>query len=135
MLIKKMTDLDPRLLKRYHTLVQEQMNAHKLSAGLKSLSHKISSFASTQAAWRFYANQEISLSALQEPLTAVAHRGITTDCKQFALCAHDWARLPYKHLNKKDTYATHKADVGYDLQSSLILNDQSGEPIAPVALR
>jgi len=29
----------------------------------------------------------------------------------------------------------HDTDVGYDLQSSLILSDQTGQPLAPVAQR
>jgi hypothetical protein len=107
-----------------------------LSAGLKALPDKISSFASTQAAWRFYANESVSLSVLQEPLTAAAHEGIAEHCSQYALCVHDWSRLSYKHANKPDTYAvTHDTDIGYDLQTSLIVSDQTGQPLAPVAQR
>lgn len=107
-----------------------------LSAGLKALPDKISSFASTQAAWRFYQNESVSLSKLQEPLTAAAHEGIAEHCSQYALCVHDWSHLNYKHINKTDTYAiTHETDVGYDLQTSLIVSDQNGQPLAPVAQR
>ncbi|MDD2722815.1 MAG: hypothetical protein PHH59_02165 [Methylovulum sp.] len=31
--------------------------------------------------------------------------------------------------------ATHETDVGYDLQSSLIVSDRTGLPLAPVAQR
>jgi hypothetical protein len=111
-------------------------SSEPLSAGLKALPDKISSFASTQAAWRFYANESVSLPILQEPLTAAAHEGIARHCSQYALCVHDWSRLSYKHLNKTDTYAiTHETDVGYDLQSSLIVSDRTGLPLAPVAQR
>jgi len=111
-------------------------SSEPLSAGLKALPDKISSFASTQAAWRFYANGSVSLSVLQEPLTAAAHDGIAKHCGQYALCVHDWSRLSDKHLNKTDTYAvTHPTDVGYDLQSSLIVSDLTGLPVAPVAQR
>jgi hypothetical protein len=113
------------------------MNAsERLSAGLKALPNKISSFASTQAAWRFYGNESVSLSMLQEPLTVAAHEGIAKHCSQYALCVHDWSRLSYKHQNKTDTFAiTHETDVGYDLQTSLIVSDRNGEPLAPVAQR
>jgi hypothetical protein len=113
------------------------MNASEaLSAGLKAIPNKISSFASTQAAWRFYKNEAVSLAKLQEPLTIAAHEGIAKYCKDYALCVHDWSRLSYKHANKTDTYAiTHATDIGYDLQTSLLLSDQSGLPLAPVALR
>lgn len=113
------------------------MNAsERLSAGLKALPNKTSSFASTQAAWRFYGNESVTLQALQQPLTAAAHEGIVQHCREYALCVHDWSRLSYKHLNKSDTYAiTHEQDVGYDLQTSLIVSDQTGQPLAPVAQR
>ena len=113
------------------------MNAsEKLGAGLKALPDKADSFASTQAAWRFYANEAVTLSKLQEPLTAAAHAGIGRHCERYALCVHDWSRLSYKHRNKADTYAiTHATDVGYDLQTSLIVSDRDGQPLAPVAQR
>ena len=100
---------------------------------MKALPNKISSFASTQAASRFYQNESVSLSKLQEPLTAAAHEGIAEHCSQYALCVHDWSHLSFKHANKTDTYAM--TDVGYDLQTSLIVSDQNGQPLAPVAQR
>lgn len=103
---------------------------------MKALPNKISSFASTQAAWRFYQTESVSLSKLQETLTAAAHEGIAEHCSQYALCVHDWSHLSFKHANKTDTYAiTHETDVGYDLQTSLIVSDQNGQPLAPVAQR
>lgn len=129
--------VDARLTARYKQMVIEHTKAsEKLSAGLKSIPDKVSSFASTQAAWRFYANENITLQTLQEPLTAAVHDGIERSCKQYALSIHDWSRLAFKHENKKDTYAiTHATDIGYDLQSSLIINDQDGTPIGPAAHR
>ena len=111
------------------------MNASEaLSAGLKAIPNKISSFASTQAAWRFYKNEAIALSKLQEPLTAAAHAGIKQQCGEYALCVHDWSKLRYRHRNKPDIYPrTHPDDLGYELQTSLILSDQTGNPIAPLA--
>ena len=68
-------------------------------AGLKALPDKISSFASTQAAWRFYQNETVTLQTLQEPLTAAAHEGIETRCDQYGLCLHDWSKISYKHTS------------------------------------
>jgi hypothetical protein len=118
--------------------VAEHLNAtDTLSAGLRALANTNTSFASTQAAWRFYKNDKVSLTKLHEPLLIAAHEGIATQCARYALCVHDWSRLNYrKHTSKRDTYPiTHEMDVGYDLQSSLILCDQTGQPIAPVAQR
>ena len=76
------------------------------------------------------------MQKLQEPLTASACDGISKYCNRYALCVHDWSHLSYKHRNKSDTYEiTHKTDIGYDLQTSLIVSDISGLPIAPVAQR
>lgn len=108
------------------------------AAGLRALPIKgKNSFASTQAAWRFYHNEKVTLAKLAEPLLEAAQAGVTSRCKQYALCAHDWSRLNYrKHTRKADRYQiTHETDVGYDLQSSLLIDDQSGQPIAPVAQR
>jgi len=95
---KTLSGVDPRLTKRHQQLVLEHLNAsERLSAGLKALPNKSSSFASTQAAWRFYGNESISLQVLQEPLTAAAHEGIAQHCRAYALCVHDWSHLNYKH--------------------------------------
>ena len=108
-----------------------------LSAGLRALPNKSTSFASTQAAWRFYKNDSVSLTKLHEPLLIAAHESVARYCSAYALCVHDWSRLNYrKHASKLDKYPiTHETDVGYDLQSSLILSDQTGQPLAPVAQR
>ena len=134
---KKRLDVEPRLGRRYERLVAEHLNASsRLSAGLKALPDRVSSFSSTQAAWRFYANDEVTLSKLQEPLTQAALEGIEQHCDDYALCIHDWSRLSYKHANKPDTYAvTHETDIGYDLQTSLVVSDRQGQPLAPVAQR
>ena len=134
-MLKKLTNLDARLCCRYEQLVTESLNASAgLSAGLKAIPNKISSFASTQAAWRFYKNEAVTLSKLQEHLTAAAHAGIKQQCGEYALCVHDWSKLRYRHRNQSDIYpSTHPDDLGYELQTSLILSDQTGNPIAPVA--
>lgn len=126
------------MAKRYQQLVEESMNANDaLSSGLRPLPKNITSFASTQAAWRFYKNDSVTLEKLQEPLLQAAHESILSYCKNYALCIHDWSRLNYrKHQNKLDKYQiSHETDVGYDLQSSLLVSDKTGLPLAPVAQR
>ena len=114
------------------------MNANDvLSSGLRPLPKDITSFASTQAAWRFYKNDSVTLEKLQEPLLQAAHESILNYCKDYTLCIHDWSRLNYrKHQSKRDKYQiSHETDVGYDLQSSLLISDKTGLPLAPVAQR
>jgi len=126
------------LAKRYKQLVGESLNSNDaLSSGLRPLPTEITSFASTQAAWRFYKNDSVTLQKLQEPLLQAAHDNAVTHCKDYALIIHDWSRLNYrKHQSKLDKYQiSHETDVGYDLQSSLLISDKTGLPLAPVALR
>lgn len=126
------------MAKRYQQLVGESLNTNDaLSSGLRPLPNEVTSFASTQAAWRFYKNDSVTLQKLQEPLLQAAHDNVVTHCKEYALIIHDWSRLNYrKHQSKQDKYQiSHKTDVGYDLQSSLLISDKNGLPLAPVAQR
>ena len=118
-------------------MIEHLNSTDTLSAGLRALPDKNASFASTQAAWRFYKNDSVSLTKLHEPLLIAAHESVARHCSDYALCVHDWSRLNYrKHTSKLDKYQiTHETDVGYDLQSSLILSDQTGQPLAPAAQR
>ena len=60
--------LEPRLRRRYHQLVQEQLHvSQSVAAGLNALPGAASSFASTQAAWRFYNNPDVTLPASPNP--------------------------------------------------------------------
>ena len=87
MIIKKLIDVDPRIDKRYQQLVTEHLNStDTLSAGLKAIPDKNTSFASTQAAWRFYKNDSVTLKKLHAPLLTAAHSNIGLHCHQYALC-------------------------------------------------
>lgn len=129
-------DLELRHKRRYEQLVRSHMiKSDELSAGVKSSLKSTQSFNETQAAWRFFNNERCKLDELAKPL--VAH-GIkhSEDCGQYGLIAHDWSGLSYKkHTSKKDRYGVHNnEEYGYELQASLLLNDETGSPIAPIAL-
>ncbi|MDI1230204.1 MAG: hypothetical protein PSV18_03760 [Methylobacter sp.] len=50
------------MAKRRQQLVTEHLNStDTLSAGLRALPDKSTSFASTQAAWRFYKNARVTM--------------------------------------------------------------------------
>jgi len=96
--------------------------------GTESASH-------AQALWRFLSNDQVSPECLARPLLAVAHQSVRDDCDGFALCVHDWSRINYStHTGKLDRkQMTHDTDVGYELQSSLLVSDRDGVPlVAPV---
>ncbi len=94
-----------------------------------------SSFATTQAVWRFLNNEKISFKQLNEPIQQLAFEQIDQSSHSYALIVHDWSQLQYvKHNNKTQRrQRTHQYDTGYELQSSLLVDAASGLPVAPLA--
>ena len=112
------------------------MKAHsnvnsELSAGMKALPDGGQSYAQTQALWRFLANDEVTFEKLSEPLLEMAHNAITSHCDKYVLTLHDWSRIHYGgHSSKKDRLQmTHETDIGYELQSTLLVSDRDGSPL------
>ena len=99
-----MPALEPRLQRRYVHLVNEHLRgASPLTAGPAALPRLISAFASTQAAWRFFANDSVSLSALVEPLQTAGRSALDDSPADYALLVHDWSILNYhRHTSKTD---------------------------------
>lgn len=122
--------------RRYEKLVTAHSNSTQtLAAGIKALPDGTAAFAQTQALWRFLSNERITPADLTEPLRAVAREESANGCDRQVLCVHDWSRINYHtHTGKRDrVQMTHATDVGYELQSSLLLSDRDGLPlVAPV---
>ena len=130
-------DLDSRLVKRYDKLVRSHMmNSDFLSSGVKSALHSTDSFSQTQAAWRFLNNDACNLQELIKPILKAGLEAANTHCVNYVLIAHDWSGLSYKtHTSKSDRFGIHhEKELGYELQCSLMLSDQTGVPLAPLAL-
>ncbi len=88
----------------------------------------------TQAFYRFINNDNVSIEDLSTPLIKNAKDGVGYYCDNYALVLQDWSRIAVNHANKADKLTmTHKHDVGYELQSSLVVSDRNGLPIAPIA--
>lgn len=129
--------LDPRLVKRYGTLIKEHINAMpKLAQGVKALSHHCSAWANTQAAWRFFNNEDVTFPMMSMPLIQAARQELQKCNAHYALIAHDWCRNNLrKHQAKLDkTTMSHDTDVGYELFASLLINGEDGQPLAPLGL-
>jgi Transposase DDE domain len=107
-----------------------KVNQHLATASHANLGTK-SSFAATQAAWRFYANENTSLGKLSEPLLALSCDNIAEYCENYALIVHDWSGLNYsQHDSKKDKKVLHnRYEHGYELQSSIAVSDKNGMPL------
>jgi hypothetical protein len=135
-------DLEPRLQSRYRQLVQQHSApVDPLASGLRALPNGISTFAATQAAWRFFANPKVTLQRLVEPLqeharqvTALRQRDFLASA--FVLVAHDWSWIDYNgHTSKQDRRAhSHQRAQGYELLSALAICPTNGAPIAPLNL-
>lgn len=127
--------LEPRLQARYQKLVNEHLHTSEgNAAGSRALPGVNEAFASTQAAWRFYQNEDVTLPGLMAPLQEHARQEVPVRCRRYGLVLHDWSALNYnQHTRKKDRRPISK-DLGYELAAALLLSDQTGQPLAPVSL-
>ena len=107
----------------------------ELAAGMKALPDTGKAFSHTQALWRFLANERVGAEELAGPILAMARAEVPEHCDGYALTMHDWSRLNYfGHTSKKDrVQMTHETDVGYELQSSLLVSDRDGSPLTAPA--
>ena len=110
------------------------MNQTLTTASRSPLGTK-SSFAATQAAWRFYAHEETTLNTLAKPLVTSSLEGVESYCKDYALVVHDWSILNYnRHESKTDRKVLRRSNIqGYELQTSLVLSDNNGLPLGVLA--
>ena len=116
------------------------MQAHlktnqRLATASKSTGSLGDSFATIQAAWRFYVNEKTTLSCLSQLLLEATSLGIANYCDEYALVIHDWSSVNYtKHKSKKDKKILHNEyEQGYELQSSLVVSDRNGVPVGVFA--
>jgi hypothetical protein len=118
-------------------LVVSHLSAtHRLAAGLHAEPALSSSFAATQAAWRFFANEATTLPVLAEPLCDAARAAIPEACDGYTLVPLDWSNLHLTgHAARHDRVElAHHTDLGYELLTGLALSDRDGSPIAPLCL-
>src|SRR3954464_3851358 len=128
-------EVEKRLQDRYEKLVAEHAgHAHPVASGPRVLPAESSSHAAAMAAWRFYQNPRTCFTRLAQPLLDAARDSAHSRCRDFALVAIDWSRLPYKaHSSKADrTQIGNSEDVGYKLLSALLVSDADGQPLAPL---
>jgi hypothetical protein len=83
----------------------------------------------------FLNNDEVTPKKLSEPLVAACHDALAKSEGDYALVVHDWSRINYgTHTSKKDRLQmSHAKDIGYELQSSLLVDAQNGIPLSVVA--
>lgn len=107
-----------------------------IAAGPSVLPDSVTAQAATQAAWRFFNNERVSLEALVKPLRDAGRIACGQSDSDYVLLAHDWSKLDYgKHESKHDVrQLTHKDDCGYDLTTALLVDAANGNPLAPMQM-
>ena len=117
-------------------LNQHIQHAQKTAAGPVIPAESVSSFAATQALWRFLANEQVAPAALAEPLRQPAHRYIEETHAKYVLPVIDWSKIDYKNHTAKTDVAqlTHKHDIGYELTTQLLVDAITGGTITPVQM-
>lgn len=110
--------------------------AHRVAAGLHAEPALSSSFAATQAAWRFFANDATTLPVLAGPLCDAVKAAVPETCDGHTLVALDWCNLhlPGHEAREDRVGLAHHTDLGYELLTGLALSDRDGSPIAPLCL-
>lgn len=128
--------MEPRLRHRSAVLVRQHVHAAgKLTPGPSAPAETCSAFAATQAAWRFWHNEAVTLPRLAEPLQRVA-RQWRQQSSGWAVVVHDWSVLSYPtHRGKADRVRLGpEHSLGYDLGTVLLVDGDSGAPVAPLAM-
>ncbi|MFH1268855.1 MAG: transposase [Planctomycetota bacterium] len=112
-------------------------SASRTAAGPAILPEAGSEAAVTQAMWRFLRNPRVRLPALVAPLRQVGRDACAKSPSEFVLLAHDWCKLDYaRHRSKRDKrQLTHEYDIGYDLTTALLVDAQTGSPLAPMQVQ
>lgn len=103
---------------------------------MRTLPNTNQPFAAAQAAWRFFANQTVTLPVLAEPIIARAKAASASLSVNYALVMHDFSGLNFSfHESKRDRISLYRTqDLGYFLQSALLVSDATGDPLAPLYL-
>lgn len=130
--------MERRLQKRFWGLVASHMAvASPQAAAMAKMPSAPSSFAATQAAWRFFNNERVSLHDLMVPIRDAGRQALKQHSPEYVLAVHDWSKVGCgDHTSKKDlAQLTHEHDVGYELYSCLMVDATSGIPLAPMELR
>lgn len=106
-----------------------------IEAGMKALPDGLESFSHTQAAWRFLNNPQVTPERLAGPLVSHCHIVVGQTEGDYVLSMNDWSRINYGgHSSKKDRLQmTHARDIGYELQSSLLVDAGNGKPLSVAA--
>jgi len=79
--------------------VKEQAHpARLLSAGIAALPGAGTAWASAQAAWRFFNNDDVTPAKLAGPLREAVRAGLAGDASPYVLAVIDWSKVDYRRM-------------------------------------
>jgi len=91
--------------------------------------------AATQAAYRFFNNPRVGLRTLADPLIEAAREAAKTASDRYLLAVHDWSSLKFRRQSSNpDRLPASERRGDYELYTTLLVGDRTGDPLAPVAL-
>jgi hypothetical protein len=109
--------------------------AQRLACGIRAVPGVSTALAATQAAYRFFNNSRVHLRALVDPLIEVGREAVKTACDRYVLAIHDWSSLKIRRQSSpSDRLPESERRGDYELYTTLLVGDRSGDPLAPVAL-
>jgi hypothetical protein len=119
-------------------LVKE--HAHSVNAavtGLSALPSTTKPMASVKAMSRFLNHENVTLTALIEPLQEAIQAVAAESSALVVLVVHDWSMFSFHtHTSKTDCYKrTSAKDLGYDLGTALVVDADDGRPLGPMEFR
>lgn len=91
--------------------------------------------AATQAAYRLFHNPRVALRTLADSLIEVGRDAVNTACDRYVLAVHDWSSLKFRReVRNPDCLPPSERRGDYQLYTTLLVSDRSGDPLAPVAM-
>jgi hypothetical protein len=129
--------IDLRLCRRYSELFLTHLSStQRVAAGFHASPTAGKPFAATQAAWRFFNNDTVTLPVLARPLLECARQEIPLACDQWLLVPMDWCHLSFGLHHSKAHRKTfrHQNVEGYELMTALAVSDRDGATLAPLCL-
>lgn len=113
---------------------QHLSTARSVAAGLRVLPQTSLPMSAAQAAYRFYANERLSLPKLAEPLLAHLPTAVAASSRDYCLVIHDQSPLHYTHHESTEDRIVldNKNDFGYLMQTAWLISDKDGAPLLPL---
>lgn len=103
--------------------------------GLSVLPATAKPMACVKGMSRFLNHDDVTLPAIIEPVQESIRDALAVSHALVALVIHDWCMIHYTTRNPDRYLRSHKADLGYELGTALVVDADAGQPLGPMELR